>query len=81
MCNRSPLLLFHVVQDGVGFDKLQTWFYYLELLPLHIIPCWPACLPCFGPSGLRFVAGFGGVASKACVRLTKLVDLMPTVIA
>jgi hypothetical protein len=37
--NRSPLLLSHVVQEGVGFDRLQTLFYYLKLLPLHIIPC------------------------------------------
>jgi hypothetical protein len=34
-----------------------------------------------GPSGLRFVAGFGGVASKACVCLTNLVATSPTLIA
>jgi hypothetical protein len=34
-----------------------------------------------GPSGLRFVAGFGGVASTTCVCLTDLVAMIPTVIA
>jgi hypothetical protein len=48
-CNRSPLLMFHVVQEGVGFDRLQTLFYYLKLPPLHIIPCWPDCHPCYRP--------------------------------
>jgi hypothetical protein len=48
-CNRSPLLLFHVVQEGVGFDRLQTLFYYLKLPPQHIIPCCPDCLPCSRP--------------------------------
>jgi hypothetical protein len=33
-CNRSPLLLFGVVQEVVGFDRLQTLFYYLKLPPL-----------------------------------------------
>jgi hypothetical protein len=34
-----------------------------------------------GPSGLRFVAGFGGVARKTCVRLTDLLAMIPTAIA
>jgi hypothetical protein len=51
-CNRSPLLLSGVVQEGVGFDILQTLSYYLKLLPRHIIPCWPDYLPCCQP-GLR----------------------------
>jgi hypothetical protein len=48
-CNQIPLLLFHVVQEGVGFNILQTLSYYLKLPPLHIIPCWPDCLTCSRP--------------------------------
>jgi hypothetical protein len=33
------------------------------------------------PSGFRFVDGFGGVASEACVSLANLVAIIPTVIA
>jgi hypothetical protein len=36
-----------VVQEGVGLNRLQTLFYYLKLPPLHIIPCWPDCIPSF----------------------------------
>jgi hypothetical protein len=45
-CSRSPLFLFAVVQEWVGFDRLQTLFYYLKLPPGHIIPCSPDCRPC-----------------------------------
>jgi hypothetical protein len=61
-CNWSPLLLFHVVQEGVGFDRLQKLIYYLKFPPLHIIPCWLIASHVVGPSGLRFVARIAGVA-------------------
>jgi hypothetical protein len=79
-CNWSPLLLIHVFQEGVGLDILQTLFYYLKLPPdiSFLVGLTASHVLC--PSGLRFVAGFGGVSSKACMRLANLVAMSPTVI-
>jgi hypothetical protein len=73
--------MFHVVQEGVGFDRLQTLFCYLKLPPLHIIPCWPDCLPSCRPELPPLCGRVWGVSSKTCVRLTDLVAMSATVIA
>jgi hypothetical protein len=66
-CNRSPILMFGVVQEGVGFDRLQTFYYYLKLPPRHIIPCWPDYLPCLQPELPLFCGQVASGASEAYV--------------
>jgi hypothetical protein len=80
-CNRSPILLFHVVQEGVGFDRLQTLFYYLKLPPDTSLLVGLTASHVLSPSGLRFVARIAGVASKDFVSLAHLVAMSPTVVA
>jgi hypothetical protein len=79
-CNRIPLLLCHVIQEGVGFDRLQTLFYYLKLPPDTSFLVGLTASHVVSPSGLRFVARVASVASEACVSLAKLVAMSPTVI-
>jgi hypothetical protein len=79
-CNRSPLLLFGVVQEGVGFNRLQTLFYYLKLPPDTSFLVGLTTSHVFSPSCLRFVARVVSVAGEACVSLAHLVAMSPAVI-
>jgi hypothetical protein len=58
---QSPLFLFHVVQEGVGLDRIQTLNYYFKLSPLNIIPCWPDYLPCYPLKWPPFCGQVSGV--------------------
>jgi hypothetical protein len=79
-CNRSPLLLFHVFQEGGGQHTSNVVFFkscrpdtsfLVGLTSVHVV----------SPSGFRFVAKVASVASEACVSLANLVTMSPTVIA
>jgi hypothetical protein len=80
-CNRSPLWLFNVVQEGVGFDRIQTLFYYLKLPPDTSFLVGLTASHVLIPSCLRFVVMIAGVASKACVSLAHIIAMSPTVVA
>jgi hypothetical protein len=79
-CNRSPILLFDVVQEGVGFDILQTLFYYLKLPPDTSFLVGLTTSHVVSPSGFRFVFRVASVASKYCVSLANLVAMSPALI-
>jgi hypothetical protein len=79
-CNRSPLLLFGVFQEGLVFDRLQTLFYYLKLPPDTSFRVGLTTSHVSSPSGFSFMVGAESVTSEACVSLANLVAMSPSVI-
>jgi hypothetical protein len=73
--------MLYVVQEGVGFDRLQTLIYYLKLPPLNIFSVGVTASHVISPSGLHFVARIMGVASKACMSLAHILAMSPTVVS
>jgi hypothetical protein len=78
--NQSPLLLFGAVQEGVGFDRLQTLFYYLKLPPDTPFLVCLTTSHVVSPSCLRFVARVVSGAGEDFVSPAHFVAMSPAVI-
>jgi hypothetical protein len=67
--------MFHDVQEVVEYDILQNFHYYLNISPLHIIPCWLTYSHVVRLSGFKYVSILGIVAALACLAIYNILSM------